>query len=90
MTKFPFKEHFKILTEFFDREHLDYAVIGAFALHAYGYTRATTDVDFITRVECQDKIVQYLESLGFETLNRHRRKYDARVFQKIRSGGVLR
>jgi hypothetical protein len=25
---------FKILTEFFDRQHLDYAVIGAFALFA--------------------------------------------------------
>ena len=64
------KEQFRILTEFFERENLDYAVIGAFALYAYGYTRATRDVDFITRIEYQNKVVQYLQSLGFETLNR--------------------
>ena len=63
------KEQFKILTEFFNRENFDYAVIGAFALYAYGYTRATKDVDFITRFEYQDKIVKHLESLDFETLN---------------------
>lgn len=64
------KNQFRTLTEFFNRDHLDYAVIGAFALYAYGYTRATRDVDFITRFEYQDKIVRYLESIGFETLNR--------------------
>jgi hypothetical protein len=63
------KDRFKILTEFFDREHLDFAVIGAFALYAYGYTRATRDIDFITRFENQQKTVTYLESLGFETLH---------------------
>jgi predicted nucleotidyltransferase len=70
MTGMSLKKQFKILIEFFNREDFDYAVIGAFALHAYGYTRATRDVDFITRFEYQDKIVGYLESLGFETLNR--------------------
>jgi len=64
------KEQFKLLTKFFEQENLDYAVIGAFALYAYGYTRATSDVDFITRIEYQKKIINYLESLGFETLNR--------------------
>lgn len=64
------KEQFKLLVKFFEQENLDYAVIGAFALYAYGYTRATRDVDFITRTEYQKRIVEYLESLGFETLNR--------------------
>jgi len=64
------KEQFKILMEFFEREKLDYALIGAFALYAYGYSRATRDVDFITRGESQEIIVTFLESLGFETLNR--------------------
>jgi hypothetical protein len=64
------KNQIKLLTEFFNREKLDYAVIGAFALYAYGYTRATRDIDFITRSEYQDKIIGYLESLGFKTLNR--------------------
>ena len=64
------KNQFKILTDFFNRDHLDYAVVGAHALYAYGYTRATRDVDFITRVEYQEKTIKYLESLGFETLHR--------------------
>ncbi len=64
------KSQFKLLTDFFNRDRLDFAVIGAFALYAYGYTRATRDIDFITRFEYQDRIIGYLESLGFETLNR--------------------
>jgi hypothetical protein len=32
--------------DFFERERIDYALIGTFALKAYGYTRATQDVDF--------------------------------------------
>jgi hypothetical protein len=64
------KNQFRLLADFFNRGHFDFAVIGAFALYAYGYVRATQDLDFITRLEYQDKIIEYLESLGFETLNR--------------------
>lgn len=58
------------LVGFFDREGIDHALIGAFALKAYGYVRATQDVDFLVRSRDQDKIVHYLESLGYETLYR--------------------
>jgi hypothetical protein len=64
------KKQVNLLTEFFEQEHLDYAVIDAFALYAYGYTRATRDIDFIARLTDQARIVEFLESLGFETLNR--------------------
>jgi hypothetical protein len=64
------KDQFKLLVNFFEQEKIEYAVIGAFALYAYGYTRTTSDVDFITKIEYQERIVAYLESLGFETLNR--------------------
>jgi hypothetical protein len=64
------KRQFNLLKEFFEREKIDYALIGAFALYAYGYTRATCDLDFITRIESQNKIITYLESLGFETLQK--------------------
>ncbi len=63
-------ERFKLLTDFFTREGMDYAVIGAYALYAYGYIRATRDMDFITRVEYQPAIIAYLESIGFETVHR--------------------
>jgi len=62
-----FKEIFQLLVEFFEREGIDYALIGAFALKAYGYMRATQDIDFIVRHEDRTKIVANLESLGFET-----------------------
>ena len=62
-----FKKTFQLLIDFFERERIDYALIGAFALKAYGYTRATQDVDFIARQKDQKKIIANLESLGFET-----------------------
>ena len=58
---------FKAIADFFKRSHMDYGIIGAFALYSYGYIRATQDIDFITRGENREKIINYLESLGFET-----------------------
>ncbi len=57
------------LSEFFRKEQMDFGVVGAFALYAYGFVRATRDIDFVTRSEYKTKIVRYLESLGFETIN---------------------
>ena len=56
------------LAEFFEREKLPYAVIGAFGLHAYGLTRATIDVDFVTDAAAQPRLVGFLEARGYETL----------------------
>jgi len=64
------KEEFKNIIDFFSQRHYPFALVGAYALHAYGYTRATRDVDFLTRIEYQNEIVGHLESLGFETLHR--------------------
>ncbi|MDD5673309.1 MAG: hypothetical protein PHC61_04045, partial [Chitinivibrionales bacterium] len=61
------RELFQAMADFFKRQNMDFAVIGAFGLHALGYTRATRDIDFITRFKYQKKIITYLLSLGFET-----------------------
>lgn len=37
---------------------------------AYGYLRATQDVDFLVRSVHQEKIIAHLESLGYETVYR--------------------
>ena len=63
-----FKEIFQLMVDFFKREKIDYALIGAFALKAYGYMRATADIDFIVRQKDQAEIIAHLESLGFETV----------------------
>ncbi len=54
---------------FFEREGFPFAVIGAFGLHAYGLSRATSDLDFVTDLAAQAKLVPFLESLGYETLH---------------------
>lgn len=56
------------LIGFLAKEKIDFALIGAFALHAYGYVRATGDIDFALRGEGQERAVRFLESLGYETL----------------------
>jgi len=57
------------LIGFFAKEKIDFALIGAFALQAYGYVRATQDIDFLVRGSGeQGKLVRFLESLGYETL----------------------
>lgn len=61
------KELFQAVSEYFQSKKIDYGIIGAFALYAYGYMRATQDIDFITRLEHKNKIIGFLESLGFET-----------------------
>jgi len=54
---------------FFERERFSLAAIGAFALHAYGLSRATSDLDFVTELAAQARLVPFLESLGYETLH---------------------
>ena len=57
-----------LLAGFFEREKLPFAVIGAFGLHAYGLTRATTDLDFVTDSAAQPRLIAFLEENGYETL----------------------
>ena len=54
---------------FFQQEGFPFAVIGAFGLHAYGLSRATSDLDFVTDAAAQARLVPFLESLGYETLH---------------------
>jgi len=42
-----FKNVFQLMIEMFEREKIDYALIGGFALNAYGYGRATQDVEYL-------------------------------------------
>ncbi len=55
---------------FLDREGIPFAVVGALALHTYGYSRATNDVDLLVGSEAQDRLIAFLEKRGFETLHR--------------------
>ena len=63
-----FKKVFEALVSFFEERRIDYALIGAFALMAYGYARFTRDVDFVVRKENKEHIIAFVESLGYETI----------------------
>ena len=54
---------------FLERENAPFALVGAFALHAYGLSRATFDLDFVTEAEVRERLIAFLESLGYETLH---------------------
>ena len=55
---------------FLERESIPFAVVGALAVHGYGYSRATNDVDLLVPRDAQERLIAFLESRGFETLHR--------------------
>ncbi len=59
----------KELATFLQGEGYRFAVIGAFGLHAYGLTRATSDLDLVTELAAQAKLIPFLESQGYQTLH---------------------
>ncbi|MCH9646717.1 MAG: nucleotidyltransferase [Deltaproteobacteria bacterium] len=54
----------------FRRHEFPFAVIGGLALHAYGISRVTFDLDLITVRESQGGVIDLLEGLGYETLHK--------------------
>ncbi|MBN2286749.1 MAG: nucleotidyltransferase family protein [Tissierellales bacterium] len=62
------QETFETVTSFLEENRINYAVIGGFALYGFGYVRATRDIDFVVRLEDQSTLVNFLLSLGFETI----------------------
>lgn len=52
-----------------DGAGLRWGLAGAFALHAYGYTRATMDLDIVVERGARSVLVPFLASLGYETLH---------------------
>jgi len=59
----------RAVAQFFQSEEIAYAIIGAFGLHAYGLSRATSDLDFVTDFQAQGRLVPFLERLGYKTLH---------------------
>ena len=58
-----------VVAAFFERAGVPFALAGGFALHAYGLSRATTDLDFVTDSGVHERLTAFLESLGYETLH---------------------
>jgi len=63
-----FESVFRLLIENFQKNKIDFAVIGGFALYAAGYTRATKDIDFLVTKEDTPKVKKIMLSYGYELL----------------------
>jgi hypothetical protein len=64
-----FNAVFTLLIGDFQREEIDFAIIGAFALHAAGCMRATRDIDFLVAKEDMPKVKRMMLSYGYELLH---------------------
>jgi hypothetical protein len=62
-----FTKVLSVVTRFLDEDGVPYALAGAFALAAYGLSRATEDIDFVVDARAQRNLIAFLESLGYET-----------------------
>jgi hypothetical protein len=58
------------VTSFMVDQGHPYALIGGLAMAAYGMVRTTLDVDLVTTTEAQEGLVEFLESMGFDTVYR--------------------
>lgn len=63
-----FDEVLRTFAEFFEREGVRWAVAGGLAMHAWGYSRTTNDIDFVVDGNQQQRVIMFAESLGYETL----------------------
>ena len=57
---------FKELLQKFSEQNIQFALIGGFALHVAGFTRATQDIDFLVAAEDLGKIKAIMTRLGYE------------------------
>ena len=57
------------LAGFLEERTFPHAVVGGLGLHAYGHSRATFDLDLVTVQAARSAVVDWLESLGYETLH---------------------
>ncbi|MFH0826529.1 MAG: nucleotidyl transferase AbiEii/AbiGii toxin family protein [Candidatus Omnitrophota bacterium] len=64
-----FEAVFKLLTEEFKKNNIRFALIGGFALHAAGFTRATKDIDFLVAKADMEKVKKIMESFGYELIH---------------------
>jgi hypothetical protein len=59
----------RTFSELFAREGIRYAVIGGLAMQAWGSSRFTKDADLVVDAANRDRVIAWMESLGYETLH---------------------
>jgi hypothetical protein len=64
-----FSEVLAMFAGFFERERIPWAVAGGLAVAAWGYQRATQDIDFVISGAAREKVTAFAESIGYETIH---------------------
>lgn len=64
-----FDEVLRTFSDFFERESIRYAVAGGLAIHAWGRSRTTQDIDFAVDGRWQRRVIAFAESIGYTTLH---------------------
>lgn len=64
-----FDEVLRTFAAFFARDHVRYAVAGGLAIHAWGRSRTTQDIDFVVDGAMQKRTIAFCESVGYRTLH---------------------
>jgi hypothetical protein len=64
-----FDEVLRSFAAFFDREGIRYAVAGGLAIHAWGRSRTTQDIDFAIDGTARRHVVAFAEAAGYKTLH---------------------
>lgn len=54
------------LLEEFNKQKINYAIIGGLALHMAGVTRSTTDIDVLVLIDDKEKVKNMLKNRGFD------------------------
>lgn len=61
-----FKATLEIILKAFEKENIRYGLIGGFALGAFGFPRATVDLDFLVHRDDLSKIERIMKLNGYE------------------------
>lgn len=65
-----FRAVLELITEEFSKQGIRYAVIGGFALGAWGVARTTIDLDFLLHRDDWEKVDVLLKSKGYECVHK--------------------
>jgi len=58
----------RTFSDFFEKEGIRFAVIGGLAIHAWGRSRSTQDVDFTIDAVNRSRVIAFAESVGYRTI----------------------
>jgi hypothetical protein len=64
-----FDEVLRTFAEFFEKEGIRYAVAGGLAVHAWGLSRTTRDIDFVVEGRERERVLAFARARGYETLH---------------------